>query len=241
MCGVLWESKERMRPMKNVFKTEAVFKIKDVVIVEHFHERSFHKHEAITRKSSYVCGALATMSIMTALVTNWSAAFIVFGMLSAVLLVLIQLNIIFKSMNEAVSTRRIASFTFPNKNIFSVKHNKFMDDVLNNKAIMKIAYDHCDSDDVIQAIIILSTNNDPEVCKKMCKVIEIYYEYGMSIEVLKQKCKVIDVGQSQDISTFNKKAQGEIDELGRGADEAMRFFADTMVDRAEVMTGRKVT
>lgn len=219
---------------------KAVFKSDSVVIVEHFHERSFHKHEAVTRKSSYVCGALATMSIVTALVSNWTAAFIVFGVLSFVLLVLNELTIIFESMNEAVSTREIASFTFPNKNIFSVKHNKFMDDVLNNKAIMKIAHDHCDSDDVIQAIIILSTSNDPEVMKKMCKVIEIYYEHGMSIEVMKQKCKVIDGGQSQDISTFNKKSQGEIDELGSGADEAMRFFADTMVDRAEVMTGRKV-
>lgn len=236
MCGVLWESTERMKPMK-----KAVFKINDVVIMEHFHERSFHKHEAVARKSSYVCGALATMSIVTALVSNWTAAFIVFGVLSFVLLVLNELTIIFESMNEAVSTREIASFTFPNKNIFSVKHNKFMDDVLSNKAIMKIAHDHCDSDDVIQAIIILSTSNDPEVWKKMCKVIEIYYEHGMSIEVMRQKCKVIDGGQYQDISTFNKKSQGEIDELGSGADEAMRFFADTMVDRAEVMTGRKVT
>ena len=219
---------------------KAVFKINDVVIVENFHERSFHKHEAVARKSSYVCGALATMSIVAALVSNWTAAFIVFGVLSFVLLVLNELIIIFESMNEAVSTREIASFTFPNKNIFSVKHNKFMDDVLNNKAIMKIAHDHCDSDDVIQAIIILSTSNDPEVMKKMCKVIEIYYEHGMSIEVMKQKCKVIDGGQYQDISTFNKKSQGEIDELGSGADEAMRFLADTMVDRAEVMTGRKV-
>lgn len=239
MCGVLWESTERMKPRMK--KMKAVFKSDSVVIVEHFHERSFHKHEAVTRKSSYVCGALATMSIVTALVSNWLAAFIVSGMLLAVLLVLNELTIIFESMNEAVSTREIASFTFPNKNIFSVKHNKFMDDVLSNKAIMKIAHDHCDSDDVIQAIIILSTSNDPEVMKKMCKVIEIYYEHGMSIEVMKQKCKVIDGGQHQDISTFNKKSQGEIDELGSGADEAMRFLADTMVDRAEVMTGRKVT
>ena len=238
MCGVLWESRERMKSMRSM---EAVFKINDVVIMEHFHERSFHKHEAVARKSSYVCGALATMSIVTALVTNWLAAFIVSGMLLAVLLVLILLTMLFKSMSEEVSTRRIASFTFPNKNIFSAKHNKFMDDVLSNKAIMKIAHDHCDSDDVIQAIIILSTSNDPEVMKKMCKVIEIYYEHGMSIKMMKQKCKVIDAGQYQDISTFNKKAQGEIDELGRGVDEAMRFFADTMVDRAEVMTGRKVT
>lgn len=222
-------------------KMKAVFKSDSVVIVEHFHERSFHKHEAVTRKSSYVCGALATISIVTALVSNWLAAFIVSGMLLAVLLVLNELTIIFESMNEAVSTREIASFTFPNKNIFSVKHNKFMDDVLSNKAIMQIAHDHCDSDDVIQAIIILSTSNDPEVMKKMCKVIEIYYEHGMSIEVMKQKFKVIDGGQYQDISTFNKKSQGEIDELGSGADEAMRFLADTMVDRAEVMTGRKVT